>query len=144
LIEEFAKLHNKGNGKSSGSPTTEDPGTEYRIAVKKVELPPFDGEDRVGWITRAKTYFEVQGSSEEVKVRLAKLSMEGATIHWFNLLCETDDDLTWVKLKRALIDRYGGHKSDNPFEELKDLMKTGSVEEYMNEFSHIFSSSTIA
>jgi len=74
-----------------------------------------------------------------VKVRLAKLSMEGATIHWFNLLCETDDDLTWVKLKRALIDSYEGRKSDNPFEEFKDLMQTGSVEEYMNEFEFISS-----
>jgi hypothetical protein len=29
--------------------------------VKKVELPPFDDEDPVGWITRVETYFEVQG-----------------------------------------------------------------------------------
>jgi hypothetical protein len=29
------------------------------MAVKKVESPPLDDEDPVGWITRAETYFEV-------------------------------------------------------------------------------------
>ncbi|KAE9602911.1 putative succinate dehydrogenase (quinone) [Lupinus albus] len=109
------------------------------MAVKRVELPPFDGTDPVGWITRAETYFEVQGTSEEVKVRLAKLSMEGATIHWFNLLRATEKDLTWARMKRALIDRYGGRQSGNPFEELKDLIQTGSVEEYVSEFEFISS-----
>jgi len=63
----------------------------------------FNGDDPVGWVTHAETYFEVQGSSEEVKVRLAKVCMEGPTIHWFNLLRETQDNLTWTKLKEALI-----------------------------------------
>jgi hypothetical protein len=51
----------------------------------------------------------VQGSSKEVKERLAKLSMEGAsaTIHRFNLLRETEDELTWLMFKQVLIERYG-------------------------------------
>lgn len=49
----------------------------------------FDGEDSVGWITGAETYYEVQDSSEEVKGKLAKLSMEGTTICLFHLLRET-------------------------------------------------------
>lgn len=59
------------------------------MAVRKAELPLFDGADPVGWITRAETYFEVQDTSDEVKVRLAKLSMDDPTIYWFNLLKET-------------------------------------------------------
>lgn len=49
---------------------------QYRMAVKKVELPSFNGDDPIGWITRAETYFEVQNTGEEVKIKLAKLSME--------------------------------------------------------------------
>lgn len=30
------------------------------MALKKVELPSFDGDNPVGWITLAETYFEVQ------------------------------------------------------------------------------------
>jgi hypothetical protein len=47
-----------------------------------VDFPSFDG-DPVGWNTRVETYFEVQGTSDEVKTRLMKLSMEDGTINWF-------------------------------------------------------------
>ncbi|KAK2455764.1 hypothetical protein QL285_003186 [Trifolium repens] len=137
LTEEFARLR-----REPGTPrmsSAEETVSEYQMAVKKVELPPFDGEDPVGWITRAETYFEVQETSEEVKVRLAKLSMEGTTIHWFNLLRDTENNLTWTRLKQALIERYGGRQSDNPFEELKDLQQIGDVEEYITEFEYISS-----
>lgn len=64
---------------------TQDGWDEFRLSAKKVELPTFDRTDPVAWITRAETYFEVQRTSEEVRLQLSKLSMEGATIHWYNL-----------------------------------------------------------
>ncbi|WVZ26584.1 hypothetical protein V8G54_005128 [Vigna mungo] len=134
MLEEFTKLRNEQVGDHM------DSGAEYRMAAKKVEFPSFNGTNPVGWITRAETYFEVQGSTEEVKVRLAKLSMEGAAIHWFNLLQEAEVGLLWTKLKRELIGRYGGRTSDNPFEELKDLSQTSSIDKYLAEFEYIVSS----
>jgi len=62
--------------------------------------------------------------------------MEGATIHWFNLLRETGR-FELGKAKRGFEHRYRGRKSYNSFEELKYLMQTRSVEEYMNEFEFI-------
>lgn len=67
-------------------------------------------------------------------MKLARLSMESSTIHWFNLLMETEDELSWEKLKRALIARYGGRRLENPFEELSTLRQTGSVEEFVEAF----------
>lgn len=104
---------------------------EYKMSVKKSELPSFDSDVPVGWITHAETYFEVEGSLEDVKVRLEKVCMEGATIHMYNLLRETKDELTWWKLKKALIERYGGRRSNDLFEEFKDLQHIGNVEEYI-------------
>ncbi|MCH83460.1 RNA-directed DNA polymerase (Reverse transcriptase), partial [Trifolium medium] len=77
--------------------------------VKKVELPTFNGEDPAGWISRAEIYFRVQDTIPEVRVKLAQLCMEGSTIHFFNSLIGEDEDLTWEKLKEALLGRYGGH-----------------------------------
>ena len=78
LMTEFAKLRDcRGNDEHRSPLLSEESVPEYKMAAKKVELPPFDGEDPMVWITRAETYFEVHGSSEEVKVRLVKLSMEG-------------------------------------------------------------------
>lgn len=85
LVEEFTKILCEPE-KTPSSSVGEEMVSEYRMAVKKVELPSFDGEDPVGWITRAETYFDVQGTAEKVKVRLAKISMEGETIHWYKSL----------------------------------------------------------
>ncbi|MCI47411.1 retrotransposon-derived protein PEG10-like, partial [Trifolium medium] len=76
---------------------------ESRLSGKKVKLPAFEGEDPVAWITRAEIYFDVQQTPDAMRIKLARLSMEGSTIHWFNLLLETEDDLSWEKLKKALI-----------------------------------------
>ncbi|XP_057438197.1 transposon Tf2-1 polyprotein isoform X1 [Lotus japonicus] len=107
---------------------------ESRLAGKKVKLPVFEGEDPVAWITRAEIYFDVQNTPDELRVKLSRLSMEGSTIHWFNLLMETEDELSWEKLKRALIARYGGRRLENPFEELSTLRQRGSVEEFVEAF----------
>ncbi|CAJ2667675.1 unnamed protein product [Trifolium pratense] len=107
---------------------------ESRLAGKKVKLPLFDGDDPVAWITRAEIYFEVQQTPDEMRVKLSRLSMEGPTIHWFNLLMETEDHLSWEKLKKSLIARYGGRRLENPFEELSTLRQVGSVEEYVEAF----------
>ncbi|MCH92916.1 retrotransposon gag protein, partial [Trifolium medium] len=64
------------NGASS-SAVHSDAMTEFRHAVKKVELPTFNGEDPAGWISRAEIYFSVQETTPEVKVRLAQICMEG-------------------------------------------------------------------
>lgn len=74
VMEEFAKLR---SSLEASSTLSDRASSELKMAVKKVELPLFDSDDPVGWVTHAETYFEVQGSSEEVKVRLAKVCMEG-------------------------------------------------------------------
>ncbi|KAJ9547857.1 hypothetical protein OSB04_020400 [Centaurea solstitialis] len=138
ILADLAKLLERQQDTHPGS-RSDDRMTEFRMAVKKVELPMFDGDDPVGWITRAEIYFDVQGTPENIKVKLAKLSMEGATIHWFNLLWETTENLTWMKFKQALIERYGGRQSVNPFEELKDLHQSRSVDDYITEFEYVSS-----
>ncbi|MCH81216.1 pentatricopeptide repeat-containing protein [Trifolium medium] len=41
------------------------------------------------------------------------------------------DGLSWEKLKKALIVRYGGHRWENPFDELSTLRQKSGVEEYV-------------
>lgn len=112
---------------------------ELRLSAKKVELPSFEGKDLVAWIARAETYFEVQKTSDEVRIQLGKLSMEAGTIHWYNMWCESTDDPSWEKLKNAMLVRFGMGRLDNPFEELRGVKQTGTVDEYIVEFE-IFSS----
>jgi hypothetical protein len=108
-IADLSKQYGKNTPNTTPEVSTEASSQgESRLAGKKVKLPLFEGEDPVAWITRAEIYFDVQNTTADMKVKLARLSMEGPTIHWFNLLMETEDDLSWEKLKRSLIARYGG------------------------------------
>ncbi|XP_073225787.1 uncharacterized protein [Cicer arietinum] len=107
---------------------------EFRLAAKKVELSTFSSDDPLAWITRAKTYFDVQRISADVRIQLTKLSMEGPTIHWFNLWQDSTEDLSWESLTKALIICFGGGRLENPFEELKELKQFGYMEDYIVEF----------
>jgi hypothetical protein len=134
-IADLSKQYGKNTPNTTPEVSTEASSQgESRLAGKKVKLPLFEGEDPVAWITRAEIYFDVQNTTADMKVKLARLSMEGPTIHWFNLLMETEDDLSWEKLKRSLIARYGGRRLENPFEELSTLTQKGSVEEFVESF----------
>jgi chromosome segregation ATPase len=68
MMKELQKSNN-GAGKSTiyndagiGS-SIHDSLDEFRLSVKKVELPMFSGEDPTEWIARAEVYFRVQGTN---------------------------------------------------------------------------------
>jgi hypothetical protein len=142
---------NSANKKGHGEPTpetgdhsgtklqnlTDEALIEFRQSVRKVELPSFTGEDPAGWISRAEVYFRVRGTPPELKVNLAQLCMEGATIHFFNSLIGEDEDLSWAQLKESLLARYGGHGDGDIYEQLTGLKQSGMVEEYITEFEYL-------
>lgn len=66
----------------------------------------FDGEDTVGWISRAELYFQVQETPDDVCVNLVQLCMERTTIDFFNSLLENEEELSWEQFKRELLDHY--------------------------------------
>ncbi|MCH97391.1 retrotransposon gag protein [Trifolium medium] len=107
---------------------------EFRHSAKKVELPMFDGDDPAGWISRAEVYFRVQDTSPEIKVSLAQLCMEGPTIHFFNSFLNEEEELTWERVKFALLERYEGHRDGDVYEQLTELRQGGTVDEYITEF----------
>ncbi|KAL9303795.1 hypothetical protein ACSQ67_021058 [Phaseolus vulgaris] len=126
------KEGNREGEASSGNSGGDSPSSESRLAGKKVKLPSFDGEDPSGLDNSCGNIFRCPNTPEDMRVKLSRLSMEGPTIHWFNLSMETEDRLSWEKLKRALIARYGGgdwktrlknYPRSVKLEELKSLLK---------------------
>ncbi|KAF2323964.1 hypothetical protein GH714_004927 [Hevea brasiliensis] len=74
------------------------------MAVKKIELPNFDGADPTSCLARAKQYFTINFTREEVQL--------------------TDE----------LMCRYGGDMRNNMFERLSTLRQEGSIDDFINEF----------
>lgn len=67
-----------------------------------------------------------------VKMELAQLSMHGSTIHWFNLLRETKDGLTWEQNWEMVT--WWGWQYENPFQELTKLKQERSMEQFSEYF----------
>lgn len=75
---------------------------------KRVDLPTFEGLEPHSWINRAERFFEIQKLTEEDKVELAYVSMEGSVSYWFKAWKEKANNRSWTGLKTALISRFGG------------------------------------
>jgi len=68
------------------------------MAEKKGLTAYFIEKDPIGWITKAKA----ESASEGVKSKFEKLSTEGSSIHWLNLLRDFVEHLTFGKIYCSL------------------------------------------
>lgn len=75
----------------------------FKEALKKVELPTFDGNDPIGWLARTEKFFEIQNTNPEVKISLAFVCMEGPAVHWFRYLKKRLPDMNWEIFKSELL-----------------------------------------
>jgi hypothetical protein len=48
-----------------------------------------------------------------------------------------EENLSWDRLKEALLERYGGHGEGDVYEQLTDLKQSGTMEEYITEFEYL-------
>ncbi|WVZ18033.1 hypothetical protein V8G54_005355 [Vigna mungo] len=111
------------NGKSSNGPDGVGRQEEQLNWRKRVELPVFEGFDPLNWINRADKFFELQGVTEEEKLRLAYICMEGSA-------GEQTGNRTWTGLKGVMVLRFGGRNKGPVFERLATSKQSGIVEEY--------------
>ncbi|XP_073057376.1 uncharacterized protein [Primulina eburnea] len=107
---------------------------EVRMALKKIELPMFEGEDPLGWLGKMEQYFEVHESPTECRLKLAYICMQGTTVHWFRWMKVRIPNLSWDRLAEELIKRYSGFDA-NPFELIASLnQEQQSVDAYIERF----------
>ncbi|KAL4577127.1 hypothetical protein LXL04_013230 [Taraxacum kok-saghyz] len=115
------------------------PPTTLPWAAKKIQLPDFSGFDPQGWIQKASLYFEIHGIPPHLRIRLAQISMTGVATHWFSILKDLYDPLTWERFCTELLQRFSGLDIHNPFEQLATLKQGNSILDYIDEFEYLLS-----
>ena len=50
--------------------------------VSKVDFPKFEGHDVQWWVYKCESFFGVDGTPENVKVRIASIHLEGKALLW--------------------------------------------------------------
>ncbi|KAJ1377474.1 retrotransposon-related protein [Sesbania bispinosa] len=60
---------------SNGSHTEFE--SETHLVAKRVDLPPFEGSDPCGWISRVETYFHIHQTKSDMRILTTHVCMEG-------------------------------------------------------------------
>jgi hypothetical protein len=130
-----------GGGSDSGwgADRTWDPPTYLPWVVKKVKLPEFSGFDPQGWINKANLYFDINGTSDELRLRLAQLSMVGVAQHWFTIITQVRPSLSWLEFQSELLQRFSGLEVQNPYEQLATIKQGDSILDYIDDFEYLLS-----
>ena len=63
--------------------------------------------------------------------------MEGVAVHWFTIVWESNDNLSWEVFKTEPLNRFGGITNLNPYEQLAALYQSGNVDDYIDHFETI-------
>ncbi|KAG8095157.1 hypothetical protein GUJ93_ZPchr0012g20401 [Zizania palustris] len=104
----------------------------------KFKFPSFDGEsDPLTWVSKSNTYFQGMKTMEEEKVWIEPLHLEGVAVEWYYALERDHGILSWARFVDFVHMRFGPPLRHNGLAELKDLYRTGTVEEYQCQFSSL-------
>ena len=80
-IEDMFRRHE--NSCSSGSRASSRP-YSCNTRLARLDFPRFNGEGVKNWIIQCDTFFSVDQTPEEYKVRLAVVHFEGKALQWHN------------------------------------------------------------
>ncbi|EEF34791.1 conserved hypothetical protein [Ricinus communis] len=104
-------------------------GNGYQMATRftKIESPTFNGEDLEGWLFKCERFFQIDYTLLMARMKLASIHMEGRAL---NKLGEPP----WEEYVLALKGRFGEKAYEDPMADLKGLIQTGTLQEYMESF----------
>jgi hypothetical protein len=101
----------------------------------KINFPHYDGEsDPLPWLSKCDTYFRGMRTWEYDKVWQASLHECVAAKWFYTLERDTGGVLTWTRFSEFVHTRFGPPLRTNGMANLKELHRTGSVEEYQRQF----------
>jgi hypothetical protein len=100
-----------------------------------LEFPSFDGkEDPLLWLNRCETFFRGQNTPERRRVWYVAMHLTGSAQLWYARLELTSGTPSWRRFAQLVLQRFGPPMTDSPVSKLMLLRRTGSVEEYTDQF----------
>ena len=82
-------------------------------------------------------YFRVGQYTEEQKLELISLSLEGKVLNWFEGEFTEQRFIDWSDFKERMLARFAVSIDDEPGKRLCSITQTGSVQDYISEFEEL-------
>ncbi|KAG6497148.1 hypothetical protein ZIOFF_045036 [Zingiber officinale] len=135
LIKRGKNQQSRQQQYDQGANSNED--REHNYPRMKVEFPRWENNDPIGWISRAEKYFRFHSTSDNAKVELASINLEGDAIQWYDWLEACHGPPKWEEFKEELINRFGPSGYENVDGELAKIQQTSTVLEYQGRFERL-------
>ena len=65
--------------------------------------------------------------------------MVGVAQHWFTIVNQIYESLSWEQLTRELLQRFSGLEIQNPYEQLATIKQLTSIHDYIDDFEYLLS-----
>jgi len=92
-----------------------------------LEMPIFDGEDPMGWLTKIERYFRLRVVREEDKLEVVMVAMDGEALDWFQWWESWNPNHSWDGFKIVDTQSFQASSLGNPFQALLALEQEETV-----------------
>ncbi|PKI64042.1 hypothetical protein CRG98_015574 [Punica granatum] len=93
--------------------------------IGKLEFPRFCGDGVRDWLYRCEQFFGVDGTPDDVKVKLVAIHLEGRALQWHQAYVRSlgveGKIVGWSEYVTAIISRFGDSGYEDPMADLKNL-----------------------
>ncbi|KAK8938871.1 hypothetical protein KSP39_PZI011490 [Platanthera zijinensis] len=147
-VRMFCETAQSGRAGGSGTPVSAADSPQQHHSTgplttrfSRLEFPKFSGEAVTDWIYRCEQFFEIDGTPEEQRVKIAAAHVEGKALFWHQAYMKariTRQGPYWEEYAQAITERFGSLLMDDPMRELKNLRQTGGVQSYVDSFDVIY------
>ncbi|XP_024005093.1 uncharacterized protein LOC112082178 [Eutrema salsugineum] len=107
--------------------------------LRNVNFPVFNGRLPYAWISRVERFFRLGQYTEDDKLGLVSLNLEGPVLNWYNWEIADNEFSDWMDFKEKLLDRFDEALEDEPGKHLCGIKQLGSIAEYVQEFEELSS-----
>ncbi|GJZ98409.1 retrotransposon-related protein, partial [Tanacetum coccineum] len=89
------------------------------------------------WIFAIQEYFDLLQTSENQRLKVVSLNLEGAAAEWFRWMSRNKLITSWEGFLESVRNRFGPCKYEDPQGSLSKLLQTGTVAQYQSEFEKL-------
>lgn len=97
----------------------------------------FSGENPREWVRKCNKYFLINRTTEEDKLLLVEMFLDGKVDNWFQGIKLERPNLNWPEFEKLLCQRFSDHFGRDIVEEFNKLQQTSTIEKYQEKFEEL-------
>ncbi|KAH9649104.1 retrotrans gag domain-containing protein [Citrus sinensis] len=119
-------------------------GTNFSPLLRsmKMDIPKFNGSDPTGWDFCINKFFDLHGTPDNLRLRIASFHMEGRVAAWYQWMKANNLLTTWQSFFVNLKNRFGASMYKDHQGNLSKLTQTSTATDFQSAFEELMNNVT--